>query len=56
MYQCCRSSVDKVLGWGARGPLFSSQAGRNLFHLNLFLRGNEPNGEKEQEQQQEQLK
>ena len=41
-----------MLGLGARGPLFDSQEGRNFFHLNLFLRGNEPNGEEQQQQQE----
>ena len=45
------SSVDRVLSWGARGPRFDSQDGRNFFPLNLFLRGNEPNGEGQEEQQ-----
>ena len=55
MYQWCYSSVDRVLGWGAREPRFDYQEGRNFFHLNLFLRGNEPNGE-EQGQGLQQLK
>ena len=53
MYQCCHSSVDRVLGWGARRPRFDSQEGRKFFHLNLFLRGNDPNGEKEEQEQEE---
>ena len=55
LYQWCYSSVDRVLGWGARGSRFDSQEGRIFFHLNLFLRGNEPNGEQEQEEQEQQL-
>ena len=54
--QWCYSSVDRVLGWGARGPRLHSQEGRNFFRINLFLRGNEPNSEQEQEEQQQQLK
>ena len=56
MYQYFHSLVKRVLGWGSRDPRFDSQEGRNFFHLNLFLRGNEPNGEQEQEQQEQQLK
>ena len=48
MYQCSRSSVDRVLGWGPRGPWYDSMERRKNFHLNLFLGGNEPNGEQEQ--------
>ena len=44
-----------MLGWGDRDPRLDSQ-GRNLFHLNLFSRGNEPNVEQEEEQQQQELK
>ena len=42
-----------MLGWGARGPQLDSQEGRNVFNLNLFLRGNEPNGEQPQEEQEQ---
>ena len=45
-----------MLGWGAEGPWFDSQEGINFYHLNLFLRRNEPNGEQQQEQQEHQLK
>ena len=40
--QCGCNLMDKVLGWGA---------GR-FFHLDFFKKGNEQNGEQEQEQQQ----
>ena len=45
-----------MLGWGTRGPRVNTQEGRNFFDLILLKRGNEPNGEQEEQQQQEQLK
>ena len=56
MNQYCYSSIDRVLGWGARGPQSESQERRIFFHLNLFLRGNQPNGVGQGQQHQEQLK
>ena len=47
--ECLAGEQD---GWGVRGPRFDSQVGRNFFHLNLFLRGNEPNVDQQEEQQQ----
>ena len=37
-------------------PSSIPRKGEKNFHLNLFLRGNEPNGEQEQEEQEQQLK
>ena len=39
-----------MLSWGAEGPRFVSRPGRIFFTSISFKRGNEPNGEEQQEQ------
>ena len=39
-----------MLGWGAKGLIVREV----FFQLNFFYRGNEPNGEQQQEDQEEQ--
>ena len=46
----------KCLAGEQEDPGFDTQEGIHFFHLNLFLRGNVPNGEQEQELGQQQLK
>ena len=43
--------MDKCLAVDLKDPGAIASQGY-FFHLNFFLRGNEPNGEQEQEQQQ----
>ena len=35
MYQSCSSSVDRVLGWGARIPWFDSWSGRFFIYISF---------------------
>ena len=53
--QTCCSSVYRAICWGTEGPDFDSQSGRIFFSWISFKRGDEPNGE-EQEQEEQQLK